>query len=701
MAARISFGLVVASTLWTAAHSAASADQPPAEGASPRVAAAMPRVTPAASTPATPVSTAQVGAVPGPNGLVTPPMTLWRFLGIPQGLSRVAGATVNRRGNLPGLEPKPPLKALADPANLASKNPAIKKAAEIKQEEDLAKQKIKALKYLAKIGCGCYPGVKEALIAALDDCTEKVRYEAAQQIGNAAENKCETCSKTCCCDAEMLQALYDKATKRDDNGCFLEPSERVREAACQAYLACRRSVPVYPAAAPQQYEGETIPERRLPPGETIPDAPPGAAPAPNNETRSQEETDALLSELFGIPAQGKRPGASARMASATTGSKTPAKPGVSSIAITKQTAGEAKPGPMLSGRVVDVDRKTGTVDLEFSGHRQPTVGSRLSLHHAYAFESVRLGEVEVVYLAQKGRAIARPVGQVDLLKVAKGDQVSGRASAEPAAGSIADEPAPHVAPSRPTQLAAVQDTRQTPRPRSAVIRSTKPASETSMPLHPANAEPARASEPKPTAPRLAPAAKVETAASVQPDEADAPLPPMPSIKLAPAANRPSVVAAPAAAPQATIRVAPAKPVRKSAVIRSEPAAEEVEEPAFERQNVRRPAESEKSELRLTSAEEAKPKSVEREPTETRIVYRGPTKPAAVKPLESRPAPRHAVREAAEPRIIEPLKTAHVSAPKASEITFAPPEHPATKSPAKRGKQPADEASADSWVVVGD
>ncbi|HVW38159.1 MAG TPA: hypothetical protein VHB99_12665, partial [Pirellulales bacterium] len=343
MAVRISLGFMVASTLWIGAHSAASAEQPAVAAAAPRVASAMPRVAQAA-TPATPVSTAQVGAVPGPNGLVTPPMTLWRFLGIPQGLSRVAGATTNRRGNFPGLEPKPPLKALADPANLASKNPAIKKAAEIKQEEDLAKQKIKALKYLAKIGCGCYPGVKEALIAALDDCTEKVRYEAAKQIGNAAENKCETCSKTCCCDAEMLQALYDKATKRDDTGCFAEPSERVREAACQAYLACRRSVPVHPAPAAQPYEGETIPEQRLPPGETIPDSPPGAAPAPNNETRSDDQTDALLTELFGVPAQPKQPGGKARVVSTTAGSKSTAKADVSSVALSKPAAGEAKTG---------------------------------------------------------------------------------------------------------------------------------------------------------------------------------------------------------------------------------------------------------------------------------------------------------------------------------------------------------------------
>ncbi|MFM2097065.1 MAG: hypothetical protein RIS70_4189, partial [Planctomycetota bacterium] len=84
------------------------------------------------------------------------PATVWSFLGIPQGAKRVSDNWTNRGGRFPGMEKKPPLKKIADPENLKSDNPAIKKAAEIKKEEDLAKQKIKAVKYLASIGCGCY-----------------------------------------------------------------------------------------------------------------------------------------------------------------------------------------------------------------------------------------------------------------------------------------------------------------------------------------------------------------------------------------------------------------------------------------------------------------------------------------------------------------------------------------------------------------
>ena len=81
--------------------------------------------------------------------------TLWNFLGIPQGVHRIRDAVVNTRGNHPNWERKPRLKRIADPANLESGNPAIEAAAKIKADQDLAPQKIKAIKFLAKVGCGC------------------------------------------------------------------------------------------------------------------------------------------------------------------------------------------------------------------------------------------------------------------------------------------------------------------------------------------------------------------------------------------------------------------------------------------------------------------------------------------------------------------------------------------------------------------
>lgn len=659
MRAHRPLGFLIATILGAGSQMAATAGEPAIKAVNPRVAPS-PRVAMAASTPATPVSTAQVGAVPGPGGVVTPPMTLWRFLGIPQGLSRVAGSTFNRRGNLPGLEPKPPLKALADPANLMSKNPAIKKAAEIKQEEDLAKQKIKALKYLAKMGCGCYPGVKEALIAALDDCTEKVRYEAAKQIGKAAENKCETCSKTCCCDAEMMQALSDKATKKDDNGCFAETSERVREAACEALLACRRRVPVEPAPAAQPYEGETIPERRLPPGETIPETPPA-----NNETRAADPTEALLTELFGIPSQPKQTAeAKARIVSTTADSRAEANtaPAASQKPQPAENAARENSGVMLSGRVVDVDQKTATVDLEFAGNRTPTVGSRFSLHHQYAFETVHLGEVEVVYLAGQGRAIAKPLGKFDLLKVAKGDQASGRTSDSPTVA-------------------------QPPRRRGSLASLAKPSAEPSLSLHAAHAEPAR---PSPAKSSIEPVAKVEplpkivhAAKSKRTTETKQnAAPPRSEQKPDVVRAQKSAIVKTAPSAQATIRLAPVKRARRSAVIRTPATAKPADKEPDSRPEVST-TESENTVLRLTSGEQPKPVALD---------SRKATRPsAALKPR---------ARDLDEPRILEAFDTMHVSAPKPSQITFAPPGHPRTKNPAKPKRRSSD-ATEDAWVMVGD
>ncbi len=175
-------------------------------------------------------------------GLAQEPATLWSFLGIPQAYDHLHGALANRRGNHPGLEKKPPLTGLADKANLESDVPIIKKAAEIKKAEDLKKQKIKAVKYLTEIGCGCYDtdgSVTEALLAASDDCTEEVRLATVQSIAEAASGACcENCGQTCCCNKKMLTRLAEMAYERDDSGCFKEPSTRVREAAAEALSIC-------------------------------------------------------------------------------------------------------------------------------------------------------------------------------------------------------------------------------------------------------------------------------------------------------------------------------------------------------------------------------------------------------------------------------------------------------------------------------
>lgn len=184
-------------------------------------------------------------AIPGAHAQIpAPPQpTLWSWLGIPQGARKVHGALFNRRGNLPGLEKKLPIKALGDPANLApDMPPAVQKAAELKIAEDLKPQKIKAVKFLTKIGCGCYDldgGVTEALVAATQDCTEEVRLATVEAIYEAAGNGCcGNCGMVCCCKEDLVKRLAQMAYERDDSGCYLEPSERVREAALLALQKC-------------------------------------------------------------------------------------------------------------------------------------------------------------------------------------------------------------------------------------------------------------------------------------------------------------------------------------------------------------------------------------------------------------------------------------------------------------------------------
>ncbi|HQU43806.1 MAG TPA: hypothetical protein PK867_13400, partial [Pirellulales bacterium] len=392
--------------------------------------AARPRVAQTAQPATRPVSlqvgSAAPGALPGAS-----PATLWKFMGIPQGLRKMQGATRNRNGNRPGREPTPPLKAIADPANLDPGNgPAINKAAEIKQKEDLAPQKIKALKYLATIGCGCYPGVEDALAKSLkfgDECTEEVRYEAALAIQEAAESNCAKCGKSCCCTAEMMQLLNDVATGRDADGCFLEPSPRVREAACQALLACRRRVPVYPAPAvpviPPEAPGETIPREPLP-GEVVPKE----SSAQSGRRARPDDANNVMNDILGV-------------AASTVATR--------KSVVAQETSDAARTTAsriVLIGSIVGTDVKTSTVDLEFLGPRQPTVGSQFSVHHDYALSSTYLGRLEVVYLARNGRAIARPVGRLDFAKLGKGDRVTGRITTGDDEGSTL--PASHTVRSK-------------------------------------------------------------------------------------------------------------------------------------------------------------------------------------------------------------------------------------------------------------
>lgn len=202
--------------------------------------------TPAPPAAATAPSDVYIAAAPAAG----PPPSLPQFLGLDLLCAPVGRACtcLGKLGNklfpelataFSGLETSPPLKSISDPANLESPSPAVAAAAKIKQEEDLAQQKISALNYLASIGCGgCYPEVEEAYLAALEDCTESVRYAAVKAIKETAGHPCGLCKSGGCCSAEIRKKLMEMSDLQNCDSCPKEPSARIRRLARVALTYC-------------------------------------------------------------------------------------------------------------------------------------------------------------------------------------------------------------------------------------------------------------------------------------------------------------------------------------------------------------------------------------------------------------------------------------------------------------------------------
>jgi hypothetical protein len=212
------------------------------------------------------------------------PTTIWSFMGVPNPFGTNAAAQ-------------------------QSSNPAIQAAAKAKAAKHEICKKKAAIQYLAGLGCTPeHPEVMPALLAAMGDPDEQVRYEAVKAVLQTAEvcqspeqkkatRKAKGMSETCkdwkkacekqvcdavdrlcgkappkehehklkkaiksklgsecedpskedcpcadrrgsCCSPEMRDKLMKLAFGRDDMGCFLEPSKRVRDLAEQAFNAC-------------------------------------------------------------------------------------------------------------------------------------------------------------------------------------------------------------------------------------------------------------------------------------------------------------------------------------------------------------------------------------------------------------------------------------------------------------------------------
>ncbi|MEM7782284.1 MAG: hypothetical protein AAF939_15005 [Planctomycetota bacterium] len=175
-------------------------------------------------------------------------VTIWQRLGIPQGAERIRAfrdSRINRDGLSPGKERKPPLLRLDHPAFLEEGAPdLLKVAAQMKIDQDLAPQKIKALMYICNIGCSCYNKqtaglVEKALIEGMKDCSVRVRLAALNVVLSNAGDKC-ACQGQCqtCCSDGVMKTLEEIAYKQDKRGCYLEPNAQVRSMAEQALNAC-------------------------------------------------------------------------------------------------------------------------------------------------------------------------------------------------------------------------------------------------------------------------------------------------------------------------------------------------------------------------------------------------------------------------------------------------------------------------------
>lgn len=146
--------------------------------------------------------------------------------------------------------------------------------------------KVKAIRYLGKVDCICYPEVVDALLASLDDCAEPVRYEAlrALQKGCTAGG-CAACydpvarvnSPPCACQTRVIVRLSDLLLVRDANGQMLERSARVRRLATQMLQHCLRARPIQQPEQPAPIRPQPDPTfDDLP----LPPLPAGEAPPP-------------------------------------------------------------------------------------------------------------------------------------------------------------------------------------------------------------------------------------------------------------------------------------------------------------------------------------------------------------------------------------------------------------------------------------
>lgn len=103
-----------------------------------------------------------------------------------------------------------------------------------------AKDRRKAIKRLGKFDCVCNPEIMVAFIYALNDADEKVREEAAEEIGDQLKEN------PCCCNAKVTAALTtalgdcDKDVRKDAEKALRYCGYEVVDGCCETDGCCNR-----------------------------------------------------------------------------------------------------------------------------------------------------------------------------------------------------------------------------------------------------------------------------------------------------------------------------------------------------------------------------------------------------------------------------------------------------------------------------
>jgi len=350
-----------------------------------------------------------------------PTPTVWDKLGIPQAMNLAGDQMLNASGDFPKCELKPPLKKLADLANLKSKIPAIKAAAKVKQAEDEAPQKIKAVKYLATIGCGCYDEgdeITDALIASLDDCTEEVRFTTVEALLKRAEKQkkdgaCSRCGDSCCSE-KLVKKLADVAYGVDDDMCKLEASDRVRELAVKTLeICCPQQCQTY-CTEQMQYDSVMPVE----PYELAEPAQPGIYLEGPKRADPQFEGG----ENSGNPQFEKADDAPTGNGTEATEDSASTSGSVSMRQVsTRREIPRPAKKVAAQGRITAVQLTNGTATVATDSHIQLAVGSVVTLSHRYQLGRVStIGQAEVVQ-SRGGQAVVRPLGRLSIQRISVND----------------------------------------------------------------------------------------------------------------------------------------------------------------------------------------------------------------------------------------------------------------------------------------